>query len=234
METLIRRPEDIIRLTQKWGFLPFFKNEIPGFSIEEHTPEDLWFSREQDGPWEWKGPVIESLSVAYGKFFRRKAGFVSLDLLGDFLRLRRRLYPVKEGSREAHLLEVLSAHESLLSREWKSLSGFSFSADRHFASPLERMAAPSVNQSSRLKAAFEQAVAGLEMGVHVVTATFEYKMDGKGQPYGWGVARYCKPELLYGFFEEGREREEKLLGALLERPLSFFPGYVSQISRLIG
>lgn len=233
MEEEIRQPEDIIRLTREWGFLPFFKNEVPGFSIEEHTPQELWFSKEQDGPWEWKGPVIESLSAAYGKFFQRKAGFVSLDLLGDFMTLRRRLYPVRDGSQDARLLEVLRSHDSLLSRELKNLSGFTASG-RQGGSPLERMARGRLNISSRLKSAFEQVVTNLEMGTHVVTATFEYKLDSRGEPYGWGVARYCVPERLYGTMEENPESPEKILDSLLRRPLSFFPGHEEALRRLLG
>ncbi len=42
------------------GFLPFFKNDIPGFSVEERTPPELWFSDDEgkEGPWEWKGLVV--------------------------------------------------------------------------------------------------------------------------------------------------------------------------------
>ena len=54
----IRTKEDIVRLVNELGFLPYFKGEIPGFSIEENcrcfwgTPDD------PDCPWDWKGPII--------------------------------------------------------------------------------------------------------------------------------------------------------------------------------
>jgi len=64
--TQIHRPEALEALVLKLGFLPFFKNEIPGFSIEEYTPRSLWFSDHDDGPWEWKGPVILNGNCAYG------------------------------------------------------------------------------------------------------------------------------------------------------------------------
>ena len=37
------------------GFLPLFKNEIPGFSVEERTVAKYWWSGnvERD-PWEWR------------------------------------------------------------------------------------------------------------------------------------------------------------------------------------
>ena len=70
METIgvMDSPEAIRDAVRRLGFLPFFKNEIPGFSIAEHTPLELWFSDAQDGPWEWKGPVARTGECVYGKF----------------------------------------------------------------------------------------------------------------------------------------------------------------------
>ena len=52
--------DDLERLAVEMGFLPFFKNEIGGFSIEEHTPSERWFSDENEGPWDWKGSVAQN------------------------------------------------------------------------------------------------------------------------------------------------------------------------------
>ena len=86
--TEIRSAGDMEALVQQWGFLPFFKNEIEGFSIEEHTPPEWWFGDSDGGegwgPWDWKGPVARTGSCAYGKFFRKKAGFISLEWFADF------------------------------------------------------------------------------------------------------------------------------------------------------
>ena len=48
--------------------LPFFANSVEGFSVEEHIDRRLWFTG-QEGPWEWKGPLIREYGFAYGKFF---------------------------------------------------------------------------------------------------------------------------------------------------------------------
>ena len=85
----LRNPEDIAALTEEWGFLPFFAGEIPGFSVEECCPPELWFSEEADGPWEWKGPVARSGRCVYGKFFGGRAGFISREWLPDFANFRR-------------------------------------------------------------------------------------------------------------------------------------------------
>ena len=57
---VLNSPKALLDAVRRLGFLPFFKNEIPGFSIAEHTPPELWFSDEREGPWEWKGPVART------------------------------------------------------------------------------------------------------------------------------------------------------------------------------
>ncbi len=38
--------EDLEQAVQELGFLPYFANSIPGFSIEEHFSSQAWFSDE--------------------------------------------------------------------------------------------------------------------------------------------------------------------------------------------
>ena len=80
--------DDIVKLINELGFLPFFRNEIEGFSIAECCPPELWFS-DVDGPWEWKGPIIKKAGCAYGKFYKNKAMFVSCEWFPDFANYRR-------------------------------------------------------------------------------------------------------------------------------------------------
>ncbi len=49
--------QDLIDAIGRMGFLPLFKNSIPGFSVEENVDPSIWFTN-KPGPWEWKGPVI--------------------------------------------------------------------------------------------------------------------------------------------------------------------------------
>lgn len=74
----IRTKKNLTDAIEKFGFVPFFTNSIEGFSIEEHVSEDLWWNG-ADGwkVWEWKGPIIKEFKCAYGKFFDKKAVFVS-------------------------------------------------------------------------------------------------------------------------------------------------------------
>lgn len=80
----------MISLINETGFLPLFKNEIEGFSAEEHTSSLYWWTgdKEQD-PWEWREIIAGTGEVAYGKFFGRKSGFISREWLPVFANFRR-------------------------------------------------------------------------------------------------------------------------------------------------
>ncbi len=81
--------EDLLQAVECYGFLPFFPNDIPGFSVEEMCAPAYWFAEDRDGPWEWKGPAAQTKRCAYGKLFRKKAGFVSREWLPELVNFRR-------------------------------------------------------------------------------------------------------------------------------------------------
>ena len=49
----VRTWQELIQRIDELGFLPLFKNEVAGFSVEEETSDLFWWTgdREQD-PWE--------------------------------------------------------------------------------------------------------------------------------------------------------------------------------------
>lgn len=193
---VIERQEQLERLIKEWGFVPFFKNGIKGFSIEEMTPPQLLFGDEmENGPWQWKGPIIGNWESAYGKFFQKKAGYVSLEWLPDFINWRRSLYPLADETLDSrHIHEVLVENESMLSKQLKVASGFTLSRKRSMSNP-DNPLMPIVNKKNGM--AFDALIAKLQMGTHVCIADFEYLVSRKGETYGWGVARYCTPEAMY-------------------------------------
>lgn len=194
--TVIERQDQLESLIKELGFLPFFKNGIEGFSIEEMTPTELLFGDDfEDGPWQWKGPIIANWESAYGKFFGKKAGYVSLQWLPDFMNWRRSQYPLRKEPTDAkHIHEVLVENESMLSKQLKVASGFSLSRKRSMVNP-DDASVTIVNKKNGM--AFDALIAQLQMGTHVCIADFEYLISKKGEPYGWGVARYCTPEAMY-------------------------------------
>lgn len=184
MKTQIYNVEDLLTLVEYFGFLPFFKNRIPGFSIEEFCPPELWFSDNADGPWEWKGPAVKSGRCLYGKFFNGKAGFVSKEWIPDFLNYRRDGYDFdarfEDGLaayKDRDMYEVIAEHEVILSKELKKILNYGKGGNKGFDTIITR----------------------LQMQGYVSVANFVYLTDRFGKPYGWGVANYTTPEVQFGY-----------------------------------
>ncbi len=179
----IRSIEELLTVVEEYGFLPFFRNKIPGFSIEEMCPPELWFT-EQDGPWEWKGPAAKSGRCIYGKFFGGKAGFVSKAWIPDFVNYRRDGYDFDARCddglvfwKDKDLFETIAAHEVILSKELKKIRSYGKDGNK----------------------GFETVITRLQMQSYVCVADFVYMQDKFGKPYGWGVAQYTTPEQLFGY-----------------------------------
>lgn len=180
----LRSPEDIVALTAELGFLPFFAGEIPGFSVEECCPPELWFSENADGPWEWKGPVARSGQCVYGKFFGGRAGFISKEWFPDFANLRRDGYDFdaryEDGLasyRDKEIYDTIAKQETLLSKDLKRLC----------------------NYGKDGKKGFDTMITRLQMQTYVTIGDFVYLQDKFGQTYGWGVAQYTTPEAQFGY-----------------------------------
>ena len=88
----VKDQEGMLRLIKKYRLIPFFVNPVPGFSIKEHTPSDLWFTEEHLGPWDWKIECVQSGDIAYGKFlYGGKAAFATVDVYREIINWRRSL-----------------------------------------------------------------------------------------------------------------------------------------------
>ena len=182
--TELRSAEDIVRLVQEVGFLPFFANDIEGFSVEECCPRELWFAKNVDGPWEWKGPVARTGTCVYGKFFGGKAGFVSLEWFPDFANYRRDGYDFdaryEDGlaaRKDKEVYDTVAARGALLSKELKERCNYRKGGNK----------------------GFETVITRLQMQTYVNISDFVYMQDKFGRTYGWGVARYSTPEALFGY-----------------------------------
>ena len=82
--------QELVDWIDEVGFLPLFRNGIDGFSAEERTcPTDWWSGDVDRDPWEWRQTIARSGRVAYGKFFGKKAGFISKAWFPDFANWRR-------------------------------------------------------------------------------------------------------------------------------------------------
>lgn len=175
-----------------WELLPFFHNNIRGFSVEEMTSPGYLFGDEGEDCWNWKGPVIRRQTTAYGKFFRRKAGFVSRRLLPHFINYRRAKYPLPEDSTDSMVLDIIKENVELSSTELKKFIFGSRSYGRTWDEPIDRDVITPPKKGS-----LESVLQRLQMGGHLCIVDFRYKLSRRGEKYGWGVAVYSTPELWF-------------------------------------
>ena len=178
----LRSPEDVRETVGRLGFLSFFRNEIPGYSIEEHTPPALWFT-EVPGPWEWKGELARDKDLVYGKFFRGRAGFISRDWFPAFANYRRDGYDFDArfddglaSLRDKRLYDIAAERGSLSSKELKVLAGYGKGGEK----------------------GFDGRVTRLQMQSYLLISDFVYALDRCGREYGWGIACYATPERRFG------------------------------------
>lgn len=170
---------------QKVGFLPLLYSGIDGFSAEEAVSSRCRYHVLPDGGWEWplwkwKGSIITESDCVYGKFFDKKAGFISRRWWPDFCNWRRSLSPSPaEDSIEGVILDVLRVNGSMITRDLRAACGF---------------------DGPKMRSRFDAYVTRLQMSCRVVTEDFVYPRDRHGRPYGWGWALLTTPEqLMHGY-----------------------------------
>ena len=102
----VHNATEMVDLIQQVGFLPLLYSGIGGFSAEEVVDSDCRYVVYSDGGWDWpmwkwKGPIVTEGNCVYGKFYDKKAGYISMDWWPDFMNWRRHAYPAPpEGSIE--------------------------------------------------------------------------------------------------------------------------------------
>ncbi len=209
------------------GFLPLFKNEIPGFSLEERTVPDFWWSGDpQRDPWEWRELIARRGEIAYGKFFDKKAGFISKEWLPYFVNHRRDGYDFdalwedgKASGRQKKIMDLYAeelGESELFSNEIKQKAGFGKGGEK----------------------GFEGTVTGLQMQTYLCVRDFRQRRNRKGELYGWPIAVYCTPEHLWGrdlVTNAYAESPEESAKRIAEHLREIYPvATVKQIRRIIG
>lgn len=184
-EIVIDSKADLIGAIEAYGFLPFFSNSIEGFSVEELCTRDCWYDGETGAwpVWEWKGPVIRETGCAYGKFFEKKACFISPAWFPDFANYRRDGYDFDArfddglaANQDKRLYDLIEANAPILSKELKKRGNYRKGGVKGFDTVMSR----------------------LQAQCYVLISDFTYLQDRYGNPYGWGVAEYSTPERFMG------------------------------------
>ena len=180
----IKTIDELKKYIRNIGFLPFFKGGIEGFSLEELTASDSWWSGDvTEDPWIWRELIAGEGEIAYGKLFRGKAGFISREWFPIFAVYRRDGYDFASryedglaSRRQKRIIDVLNEYDMLPSYELKRLAGFGKEGEKNF----------------------EGTVSELQMKTYVIIRGFRRRKNKKNQEYGWAVADYMLSEKLYG------------------------------------
>lgn len=184
----IHTVQEAIEYINKVGFLPLFKNDIPGFSLEERTVPQYWWCEDPErDPWKWREIIARSGQVAYGKFFDKKAGFISREWFPYFANYRRDGYDFDAlwedelaSMRQKKIMDLFGEENvdaELYSFEMKERAGFGKEGEKNF----------------------EGTVTDLEMKMYLCLRDFCQRKNKRGEDYGWSIAVYSTPEHLWGY-----------------------------------
>ncbi len=215
----LRTCADLEAWIREIGFVPLFRNQIPGFSVEERISSKFWQTgdTEQD-PWEWRKQIAKRREIAYGKFFDEKSGFISLEWLPYFANFRRKGYDFDyawengwASDRDKLIMDVFletRAHEKyqdkarpFLSSDLKKLAGFGKGGERNF----------------------HWTTVDLMMRTYLVTAGFSKMRNKAGNEYGIDTAILLPPEEIWGY--------EAVTAAYPEAPCDSLQRVIEQVNR---
>jgi len=174
----------LVALINDIGFLPLFKNNINGFSVEEITITDAWWSdRPEEDPWQWREVIASEGDIAYGKLFNNKAGFISKKWYPCFASYRRDGYDFDSryedglaSLRTKKIIDVLTLCDQLPSNELKVAGGFGKGGEK----------------------GFDTAISLLQMQTYITVRDFKRRRNKKNEEFGWPVAIYSLSEKLFG------------------------------------
>lgn len=218
----ISSQDELEEVALHFGILPFFSNRITGFSIEEMAAPGMLFggSAGNEGCWEWKGPVIQRRTTAYGKFLNNKAAFVALDLLPDFLNYRRGKADFDEFSVEQIILDMIDEGRASTSAQLRRI----IFGDVHRQRKADELV--SIDEPVKVRRqVLEGHLQRLQMSGRLLISDFIYKKNAMGLIYGWGTGVYSTPERWFGrkFDIEGRSPQESF-DALVSHMQTRLPG----------
>ncbi len=180
----LKTSRELSELVEEIGFLPLFKNHIPGFSVEERTVGETWWSdRHEEDPWEWREVIASEGNIAYGKLFCNRAGFISREWYPYYAVLRRDGYDFDSryedglaSRKHKNIIDVLELRGAIPSNELKKDAGFHKEGER----------------------GFEGAITALQMQTYILVSSFHRRRNRKNEEYGWSVADYTLSERYFG------------------------------------
>ena len=171
---VVEGAEAMYALILEYGIIPFFENPIPGYSVEEHTPPEHWFTDESLGPWDWKIHCVQSGNIAYGKFlWGGKAAFATVDVYRELMNWRRSQPKYQPTRDQQKVMDFLRENGSVSIPDVRRLLGVK-------------------------KSAADAQVARLMQQTRLVTGDIQRVYRGADLHYnGWQRSSFCSPEALF-------------------------------------
>ena len=219
--------DEAIEYIKQVGFLPLFKNDVPGFSLEERTVPEYWWSGDEEvDPWEWREIIARRGEIAYGKFFDKKAGFISKEWMPYFVNYRRDGYDFdalwEDGKASAKQKKIMDLYfedlidEEYYSNELKKKAGFGKGGEK----------------------GFDGVITGLQMQMYLCVRDFRQRKNKQGEAYGWPIAIYATPEHLWGYdyvTSAYKEKAEDSAMRISKHLMDIYPiATADQIQNIIG
>ncbi len=198
------------------GIIPFVRNTIPGWSVEELTAKGAWFWDDGEGgvlgPWDWKIEVIGEGDIAYGKYIRNKAAFATVEWYRHLMNWRRSQPRYRMALGEAYsgtsqMDQLCRTLSPTLLQAIKELGAVDGSEVRVILTDRT-----TVDERSQVKGCMEKYLLPkvkrqaadylnqfLEMGTWTVVGEFRRVYRGPDLVYkGWQKSSITTPEALFG------------------------------------
>ena len=205
------------------GIVPFVRNTVPGWSIQELTAPGCWFMDDDAegvlGPWDWKIEVIAEGDIAYGKFIRNKAAFATVEWYRHLMNWRRsqpkyRVALGEESSGRSHMDQLYRHLSPILLSAIKELGAVEGSDVRKILT--ERTTR---QLRSQIKGCMEKYLLPevkrpvadylnqyLEMGTWTVVGDFRRVYRGPNLEYkGWQKSSITTPDELFRAYSESED-----------------------------
>ena len=239
-KSCLHSPEELLALIEEVGFMPLFSNGIPGFSVENRTCPDYWWTGDpKRDPWEWRVILSRTGKVAYGKFFGNKAGFISKNWFPYFANYRRNGYDFdalyeegKAGYREKLIMDLFMPEgiEPKMVKKSDIVKNGCF--DKLFTFEMKEKAGFGKGKEKN----FDGVLAKLQMQSYLISSDFKPRLNKQGESFGWAVAEMTMPEYLWGYkFVTGRygETADESWAKMAEHIIKLFDTDEKSVKKII-
>lgn len=209
----------MIALIRTVGIIPFTKSTVPGWSVQEMTDHDFWFTTsDQLGPWDWRIEAVHD-GLLCGKFLSRKSAFATEEMYRHLMNWRRSrpCYRVAEGGRYKSdtidarlqkylspvLLSVIREHESLDSVELRGILEAAVPAElrKKVGGHMQRYLLPKITRQ-----AVDFVLGFLDMGTWTVVGDITRVYRGPNCEYkGWQRNSITTPDALFKVIDSPSE-----------------------------